>query len=271
MILFNLVKCGGIVVGKSENLLVKFLIALAGITIGVVVFLTIIAYQIGVDDLEKPNRIAIISGLLSMFGGIAGAFSAYLIAKMQLTKQLELQDKKNREMFLAELNIKRAEDALNILFETRMDYFNLKGSWDGYVADCNGVTENLIGIKFDKHKLKNEFLLEEVENKRDKFIYTYNKIYSLRPHFKELIYEIINEQEKFFKPLTVEVNEILSISLGLGKENQFSNYVEFRKKWIPRVRNVEKNFDNVIELIHSQILIFEEEIANIMNEFVNNK
>lgn len=254
--------------GKSENLLVKFLIALAGITIGVVVILTIIAYQIGVDDLEKSNRIAIISGLLSMVGGIAGAFSAYLIARMQLTKQLELQDKKNREMFLAELNIKRAEDALNILFETRMAYFNFKGIWDSYVIDCDGVSEDLIGTKFDTHELKNEFIIEEIDNKRDEFIRTFNKILTLRPHFKKLIFEIIDEQEKLFKPLTLEVNEIMYISLGLGKDNQFSSYAEFRKKWIPRVRSMEKKFDNVIDIIHSQIIIFEEEIDNIMNEFI---
>ncbi|MFE3576886.1 hypothetical protein [Lysinibacillus sp. NPDC059133] len=79
---------------KSENLLVKFLIALAALTIGVVIVLTIIAFQIGVNELEKPNRIAIVSGLLSMVGGIAGAFGAYFVATYQMNKQIEHEKKK---------------------------------------------------------------------------------------------------------------------------------------------------------------------------------
>ncbi|KOS60891.1 hypothetical protein FJQ98_20525 [Lysinibacillus agricola] len=81
---------------KSEKLLVNVLISLAGLTISVVVVLTIIAYQIGVGELEKPNRIAIISGLLSMVGGIAGAFGAYFVATYQMKKQIE-HDKKKEE------------------------------------------------------------------------------------------------------------------------------------------------------------------------------
>ncbi|WP_312507410.1 hypothetical protein [Lysinibacillus sp.] len=97
---------------KSEDLLVKFLIALAGLTIGVVVVLTIIAFQIGVEELEKPNRIAIISGLLSMVGGIAGAFGAYFIARMQMTKQLDLQYKKEEEKMIKEIKINNYLKAL---------------------------------------------------------------------------------------------------------------------------------------------------------------
>lgn len=92
---------------KSEKLLVNILIALAGITIGVVVVLTIIAFQIGVDELEKPNRVAIISGLLSMFGGIAGAFGAYAVATYQTNKQFEHEKKKEE--------IQRKENILSIL------------------------------------------------------------------------------------------------------------------------------------------------------------
>lgn len=91
-------------VKKSEDLLVKILIVLAGLTIGVVVVLTIIAYQIGVDELERPNRIAIISGLLSMFGGIAGAIGAYAIATYQMNRQFKYdkykEEKQNKERLL---------------------------------------------------------------------------------------------------------------------------------------------------------------------------
>lgn len=220
---------------------------------------------------DSPNKATIISGLLSMIGGAVGALSAFLIARMQLTKQLELQDKKNREMFLAELKIKRAEEALKILYETRMAYFHLEGTWKSYVTDTNGVTEGLIGKKFDKHKLKNKPLIDEIDIKRDEFIHTFNEIYTLRPHFKKLIYRFIDEQEQFFKPLTQEINEILCISLGLGNSNQFNTYDEFRKKWIPRVINIEKKFENVIDIIHSQIFTFEREIDNIIYEFTNSK
>lgn len=79
---------------KSEKFLIRLLITLAVFVIGVVVVLTIIAYQIGVDELERPNRIAIISGLLSMVGGVAGAFGAYFVATYQMKKQIEHEKKK---------------------------------------------------------------------------------------------------------------------------------------------------------------------------------
>lgn len=216
---------------------------------------------------DSPNKATIISGILSMIGGGIGALSAFLIAKMQLTKQLELQDKKNREMFLAEMKIKKAEEILNILFESRMAYFSLKGAWDSYVMDCNGVSEENINKKFDKNELKNSELIDIFSMKRDEFILTYSKIYSYRPFFTELIMDIIDDQEKYFKPLTSEANEITFISLGLGIGNQFDKYIDFRKKWIPRVLEIENKFDYVIDLIHKQALTFEEEINKIIIEF----
>ncbi|MFJ6264240.1 hypothetical protein ACIQGW_04360 [Lysinibacillus xylanilyticus] len=90
---------------KSENILYKVLILLVIITILAVVSLTIISYQIGVGKLEQTNRSAIIGGLLSMAGGIAGAFGAYFIARMQMKKQLELQYKKEEEKMIKEVKI----------------------------------------------------------------------------------------------------------------------------------------------------------------------
>jgi hypothetical protein len=89
---------------------------------------------IGVDS---ANKATIISGLLSMIGGMVGAFSAYLIARAQITKQLDLQDKKDRGRVLLEIRLRKAEEVLDILTRTKMTFFSLNGSWTSIHTDYN--------------------------------------------------------------------------------------------------------------------------------------
>lgn len=118
---------------KSEDLLVKILIVLAGLTIGVVVVLTIIAYQIGVDELEKPNRIAIISGLLSMLNQMNYQHGW----RFRMMDKEELKIKSPSKYFM-EQNTLTDKDIINII--ERGQFLNAKqvvqvGEW---------ITEGLV-------------------------------------------------------------------------------------------------------------------------------
>jgi len=90
-----LVIYGGIELRKVENILMAFLIILAGATIVGGVTLTIIAYQIGVENLEANNRSTIIGGLLSMAGGAVGAMGAYMVARHQMKNEKKENQKRN--------------------------------------------------------------------------------------------------------------------------------------------------------------------------------
>ncbi|TQR26859.1 hypothetical protein C7Y47_24035 [Lysinibacillus sphaericus] len=209
---------------KNENLLVKVLIALAGLTIGVVVVLTIIAFQIGVDELEKPNKIAIISGLLSMFGGIAGAFGAYAVATYQLNKQIEHEKKKEELLYLEQTKktLKKLEFlndyAINFIAEFVKDFnkqyneeidFKLKSSETSMlwiVKKINSVNDGLL----------NEILMLDFLALNHLMNHTYNEIIVFnnlpieqKSHNLPGLIQIMHELEKDFIDFEQYVKEQL--------------------------------------------------------------
>ncbi len=198
---------------KSENLLVKFLIALAGITIGVVVILTIIAYQIGVDELEKPNRIAIISGLLSMIGGIAGAFGAYLIARMQMTKQLDLQYKKEEEKMIKEIKINNYLKVLEIGDALLQSLIKLNRLLVESTVEINRDNDSFI----EQEKII-RVQLQEVKEQTSKLIiykgfYEENQLF----HFENITKDITSMEEQVLRKL-IEFYKKFDINKTLDKE-----------------------------------------------------
>lgn len=76
--------------------------ALVTAIIFVITIWALLVQFIGVND---NNKATIMGGALSMIGGMVGAFSAYFIAKMQMTKQLDLQYKKEEEKMVKEVKI----------------------------------------------------------------------------------------------------------------------------------------------------------------------
>lgn len=147
---------------KSENLLVKFLIALSVITIGVVVVLTIIAYQIGVDELEKPNRIAIISGLLSMFGGIAGAFGAYAVATYQTNKKFEHE--KRKEDVQKKNQIKKTLKKLELLNDYALKFA------DAFINEFNKSYTEELGYKLRSSETAISWIVDNINMVNDELL-----------------------------------------------------------------------------------------------------
>ncbi|PCD84789.1 hypothetical protein CNQ87_10635 [Lysinibacillus fusiformis] len=198
---------------KNENILVKVLIALAGLTIGVVVVLTIIAFQIGVDELEKPNRIAIISGLLSMVGGIAGAFGAYLIARMQMTKQLDLQYKKEEEKMIKEIKINNYLKVLEIGDALLQSLIKLNRLLVESTVEINRDNDSFI----EQEKII-RVQLQEVKEQTSKLIiykgfYEENQLF----HFENITKDITSMEEQVLRKL-IEFYKKFDINKTLDKE-----------------------------------------------------
>lgn len=47
----------------------------------------------------------------SYLEGVVGTFSAYLIARLEITKQLNLRDQKDKSRILLEIRIRKAEES----------------------------------------------------------------------------------------------------------------------------------------------------------------
>lgn len=246
--------------GKSENLLVKFLIALAGITIGVVVILTIIAYQIGVDELEKPNRIAIISGLLSMFGGIAGAFGAYFIAKWQLNVVLDRQYEKEKSKFAWEIKVNKKLEMVQILNNKINDLDGFRKKYLIYNTELNSYLtkrieqeSNIKEIKllpaFPQKTLKS---IDELSDLLFKFkvLFSYESFYS--DDFFEKLSNLDKELFVFFKEIVEHLPnknwEVVSSTNDL-----LTKWNNENKKIKEKFNKLDDTFYNLIEHLNNEI------------------
>jgi len=245
-------------VNKSENLLVKFLIALAGVTIGVVVVLTIIAFQIGVDELEKPNRIAIISGLLSMVGGIAGAFGAYFVATYQMKKQFENQEK-NRAL---ELKINKSNIALNKLVGLKEFVHKIKGELTNMEVEVIKAVS-----RRERFLLLNKYDLID-KNYRDQLKLDIDVILGFRKEIEKLKIFIKNEVD--IDTFNVEVFKYIDaykkyINLNWEFEDSISvTEVDLYSKWLEINAEFNFNNENFIEILNENIIKIENYITEIL-------
>ncbi|OXS70223.1 hypothetical protein B1B04_18850 [Lysinibacillus sp. KCTC 33748] len=254
---------------KGEKNLLIFLSALAGATFFAVIILTILAYQIGVEKLEADNKSVIIGGLFSLGGGAIGALSAYLIARMQLTKQLELQDEKDRKRILLEIKMKKAEEVLEILYQTRSIYFELQGSWAGYLLDQNNYMKNCVRNKEEVNydDFLNKGLIGQLELHRDRFINKYGECYIYKSYFKDLITNIEECHTEYFKDLTLNINGVLMHFSGTNY--RYTNYIDMYRDIKYLIKEVDDRFDLVYTKILEHIKSFEEELQEQYNNFEN--
>ncbi len=94
----------------------------------IIIFLSgIFAITFQVIGEDSTNKSTIIGGILSMLGGAIGAFGAYFVARMQMTKQLDLQYNKEREKMIVEIKINKFQELL-LTYENslqKLDYMYL--------------------------------------------------------------------------------------------------------------------------------------------------
>gem|GEM_PF-6056701 len=251
--------------GKGEKKLLFFLSIIACFTFFAVIILTVMAYQIGVDKLEANNRSVIIGGLFSFGGGAIGALSAYLIARIQLTKQLELQDEKERKRILLEIKMKKAEEVLEILHQTKQSLFEMEDCWMNFQLE---VTKYLI----DRHKYFYEagknLNKSNLEVSRDEFLKSYERTYKYKSYFIELITDIEKCHSLYFKDLRENINLVLINLFYLPQNMRIKKTnLEVYNDMKDLFAEIDTNIVIVNEKILEQIKCFETELSEIYINF----
>jgi hypothetical protein len=216
-------------------------------------------------DVDSSNKATIISGVLSMLGGMVGAFSAYLIAREQITKQLVLQDQKDRSRVLLEVRLRKAEEVLENLTKTKSGFFNLQGSWTTYLQDCISYMNANRDKNIDYEDMKNDALIEVVEKYRDEFVWTYIDCYKFKPYFPDILDKIKKDHDELFKGLTWDINQIVFRFTGV--DYKFESYKKLWNSIEKKVTNVDANFEAILNKIDDHINTTEKEIVNIILEF----
>jgi hypothetical protein len=220
--------------------------------------------SIGVN-VNSTNKATIISGFLSMLGGMVGAFSAYLIARAQITTQLDLQDKKDRSRVLLETKLRKAEEVLEVLTRTKTAFFNLQGAWRSILIDYTNEIQNRLTEDIDYEELKNEGLLELLEKHRDDFVFTYSGCYKYRPYFPELIDSIERDHNETFKTLTVDINSVMFLFGGV--EGKAKTYLELWRLVEEDIEQINANFWVILDKINMQIISTENKINHLLLDF----
>jgi hypothetical protein len=216
-------------------------------------------------DVDSSNKATIISGVLSMLGGMVGAFSAYLIARAQITKQLNLQDEKDRSRVLLEIRLRKAEEVLENLTKTRSAFFTLQGSWTTYHQDYISYIRANRDKDINYEDMKNDDLIEHLQKYRDEFIWTYWDCYKYKPYFPDIIAEIKKDHEELFKNLTWDINRVV-IRIS-GVDYKYRSYKDLLDSIQSVVTNVTVNFDAILNKIDVHITKTENEVENLLLEF----
>lgn len=173
---------GGNIVEKSIKVPIYLLIIFT--FIGVVV-LFFISFLIAVED--KTNRIAIISGLLSMLGGALGALGAYMVANRQIKEsKRQIQDRQREEarpIVICTKIVTKKQNLSKIRFSNNARLFGtdfytkypenlLLEFFEIRFLKCKGVLNCNVNICMDESKIKKEdssikFFIGIVEEKQE--------------------------------------------------------------------------------------------------------
>ncbi|MBG9456996.1 hypothetical protein ABE61_24235 [Lysinibacillus sphaericus] len=251
---------------KGKNKLMYLLGAIAGVTFISVIILTIIAYQIGVEKLEQTNRSTIIGGLLSMAGGIAGAFGAYFIARMQMTKQLELQYKKEREKMILEIRINKVQDVIQIINQIKKEFELMTGEYAGFKVNVNSYLgeENLIFVNMEYLNLRSseEEWGGECLNSLKKTRNDYQSVFSYKAFLNDDILKIIEIfNEDSLRPL---VMELFNFMYFMDYEESIYNINEFRQMWWEEREKMDLKLLSIQGEMNIQLEYLESELSSLL-------
>ncbi|WHP42981.1 hypothetical protein QIX46_08200 [Lysinibacillus boronitolerans] len=229
--------------------------------------LGIIAMVFQIIGEDSPNKATIIGGLLSMCGGAIGALAAYLIARMQLTKQLELQDNKDRKRIILEIRLRKGEECLSLINKMQADCNYFMGTWSNIIQDYNLFIERNGLNELDYGTLRNDELIVRVETARDKFISSVRKISVYRPYFNEVI-PVVEDLFQSFHSLTENTTNIMRYLVGI---NQISgtHFMDLHNEIEPLINNASTQFVTTFEILEFSSNLFVEQTQLLIQNFEN--
>lgn len=247
----------------SEKLLQGFAFITA-----IIFVITIWALSIQFIGVDNTSKATIIGGVLSMIGGMVGAFSAYFIARMQLTKQLDLQDEKDRARIIMKMKIDKADELLSILHSNMHLLHQLHGSvmvlqidFERFLDQKKSVSKEAM-VNFDD--LRNNAIMEDIQKYRDVFLRDINKFPSYSAYYPVLISRVISDHERF-KNYTWEITNCMREFIGgIGKRLRHEELISILDK---KFYFINSEYMEIEKIITSQIQEFEKEIRNNISVF----
>lgn len=200
---------------------------------------TYISFQtmISVEEGESmdSNTSNIISGILSMIGGLAGAFGAYYVATMQMKKQFKKQDKDR----VIELKILKLNETLELINE----FLHILQVWRGL----------MLNVEMRIRKFKEKGITHVVEasifydNEKDEIKKNIHRLVSIKDTLKK---------NKIFLSGLIDLE---------GIYNSTSEFTESNKKFIYSF-NVFKSDDTILARLGQE---FDEVTIEISSSYDN--
>ncbi|MFY2307653.1 hypothetical protein ACOSZE_09325 [Lysinibacillus fusiformis] len=250
---------------KGEKRLIFFLSIIAGITFIAIIILTVNAYQIGVEKLEEENRVTmnsgLLSGILSLCGGIVGAFGAYFVAANQMNKQFEKQDR-NRSL---EIKIDKANEALNTLIELK----NLTVSlYSGSIVPLKGdlifeLEHDHLPFLININQLVDEKYTKTLESNVFRILEFKQQIEQLRIFInKEIDY---NNFDYCVNKFIQEYKRFINLNWEFDDDIYISNVDDFESDLFIFTVNIDHEYSEFIKVIDSDIQKIENYITGVLN------
>lgn len=160
-----------------------------------IIFIAYVATQTAL--INDVNRATIIGGVLSMFGGIVGALGAYFIARLQMTKQLDLQYKKERQKMILEININKHQEVIAFINDIKKQFNKYEDEYTNYNFHIRDKINSQDETGIDRMSLIESLNIEKYFKCRDLFneiIENYNLIFTFKVFFKD---DFIRQLEGF--------------------------------------------------------------------------
>lgn len=248
---------------------------------------------------KDNNQVVIFGGFLGLLGGITGAFSAYFIARMQMTKQLDLQFEKEKDKLVLELEIENGKRKIQLINNLMYQSESLKY----LILDLQNMfcKINKLGEETKKYEQKIQNFLNaiKISKKNNENIYAenYQSVYKELDSMKEFSIEEYNKKvsefnqtfmngKEILKEIQRDLSEYLTLELIHEKDTVF---FDKHKDLIPKVvkdyskeideqsiKNLSEKVSEIDNLINYQAQVlekqtkeFKDNIKKYQNEIFN--
>ncbi|MFJ8261421.1 hypothetical protein ACIQ4I_05605 [Rummeliibacillus sp. NPDC094406] len=253
-----------------KNKLENIFIVILGVLVGFLAFALILLAIYKILFKDSVNQATIFSGILSLFGGIAGATAAYLIARLQMTKQLDLQFNKEKHKMKLEIEIDNLQSLLQLLTNMRMNVMKIKSTHLDFInyykefLELEKLKVNIIKLGLtDSEAFKASD--SNLEKKRDDT----NRLYKeCKKNINEIAFQcgelvrygfIFTDIDKFNK-----INVFLADSINMVIR-------KYRLKIVPenieKIEEIEGIFEEMQDVIEKVILDLQQRLVDLLNDY----
>lgn len=236
---------------NNKSVITLLLISIIGFLIAVYASLMQV---FGIQSVEKAT---IISGVLSMIGGFAGALGAYFVASNQMNKQFQKQDKDR----VIELRIEKLNETLEIINE----FLHVLQLWRGMSLNVEMSVKKCIDKEYTHVVESDIFVDSNLTEIKDQI----TKLVSLKDTLKK---------NKIFLSGLTDLEEIYESTRFVVDSNQkftfiFDEFKTVNSIWTSEITplfneviiDINRSYKNLDKEIHNVISLLEDSIKKLLN------